>query len=625
MIELLLSQLLNGVVVGSVYALIALGFSLVFGVANLINFAQGALLMLGAFAAFSLINAGLPIVVAAGVAILIAAGAGMLIERLALRPLRHAPALAPLLSTLAIAVIADTLAELVWSAETQAFPSPLQAYVVHVGGAFLTGVDLMTFAVALAVMGALTLFLSRSWTGQALRATAQDPEAAAQMGIDTGRMRQLAFGLAGGLAGLAGILVAMYYQSVFPQMGVPFGIKGFAAALLGGLASIPGAVLGGFVLGILENLASGYLGEGVRDLVAYAALVLVLMIRPHGLLGRGRLDALGGVAAASGAVPTTSILAGAGQPGAGRAQGWMARPPLLAVFGVLAAVGLVPLLGSAYLVQLAASCAMFALLALGLTLLSGTAGVLSIGQAALFGFGAYAGAILSRQGASAEAVLLAGGLGTALLAVVVSWPALRLQGHAVALATLATGQVGYLVFLLWIPVTRGPMGIAAVPRAPLWLGDVSLSHLDRQLWLGLGSLALCYGIARRLLGSSVGRSWRAIREDRPAAAASGLPVQGYLALAAGVSGLFAGIAGVEFAWLQAFVSPDSFVLDTSIVLISMVVLGGMGNPIGAMLGGALLALLPEALRGFSDWRMVAYGVVLLALLRLRPQGLAGVQ
>ena len=221
MLELLLSQILNGVVIGFVYALIALGFSLVFGVANIINFAQGALLMLGAFLTFTMIRRGIPIAASVALSIALTTAVGMLIERLALRPLQNAPYISPLLSTLAIAIIFDAGAELIWSAEIQSFPSPLSSFVVHVGDAYLTGVDITIMIVSVLVMGGLMLFLSRTWMGKALRATAQDPEAATQMGIDVPLMRQFAFGLAGTLGALAGVLIGKYDMSVFPQMGLP--------------------------------------------------------------------------------------------------------------------------------------------------------------------------------------------------------------------------------------------------------------------------------------------------------------------------------------------------------------------------------------------------------------------
>ena len=623
MLELFLSQILNGVVIGFVYALIALGFSLVFGVANIINFAQGALLMLGAFLTFTMVRVGAPIALAIPVAVVITTVTGMLIEKLALRPLQNAPYIAPLLSTLAIAIIFDSAAEMIWSAEIQAFPSPLSRYVVLVGSAYLTGVDFLIIAVSLAVMAGLMLFLSRTWMGKALRATAQDPEAAQQMGINVPLMRQFSFGLAGALGALAGVLIGMYYMSVFPQMGIPYGLKGFAAALLGGLSSIPGAIVGGILLGIFESLASGYVGEGWRDVIAFSVLLLVLIVRPHGLFGNKSLDALGGASGASGGIPTTSVVASmAGSTG--RTKQRLIDLPLPVLLAVIALFALLPMLsGSNYVLQVGVQAAIYAMLAVSLTLLTGSAGVISIGHAAFFGVGAYAAALAGRAwGIPAEAALLLAGGAGAVFAAVLYWPTIRLSGHTVGLATLAIGQIVYLICLNWVDVTRGPMGIPGVQRASLLLG-IDMRSLTAQYWQALAVLALVVAIAFAMLNSPIGRTWRAIREDRLAAHASGIPVARYLTLAFLVSGFLAGLAGAQFAFLQNFVSPDSFIIDTSIVLISMIVLGGLGNITGALIGGVLLAMLPELLREFAQYRMVAYGAILLLLLRFRPQGLVG--
>ncbi|MGE0797173.1 MAG: ABC transporter permease [Lautropia sp.] len=624
MIELLLSQILNGVVIGAVYALIALGFSLVFGVANIINFAQGALLMLGAFLTFALMRAGLSIPLAALLSIAATTVVGMLIERIALRPLQHAPYISPLLSTLALAIIFDTGAEIIWSADIQSFPSPLSQYVIHVGEAYLTGIDIAIMVVSILAMGGLMLLLSRTWIGKALRATAQDPDAAAQMGINVTLMRQFAFGLAGMLGAIAGVLIGMYYMSVFPQMGLPYGFKGFAAALLGGLSSIPGAIVGGLLLGIFESLASGYVGEGYRDIIAYSILLLVLAVKPQGLFGSRSLEALGGAAGATGGIPTTSIVAVT--PGAaGRSRAKVFDLPLPVLLGIIAMLALLPLASvSNYVLQLGVQSVIYAILAISLTLLTGAAGVLSVGHAAFFGIGAYLAALTTlRLGVPAELAFLAAGAGTAALATVCYWPTIRLSGHTVALATLAIGQILYLIFLNWLDVTRGPMGIPGIQRPPIGLLGASMSSLAAQYWQALVVLALAVAFARALVDSAIGRAWRAIREDRLAAHCSGVPVPRYLAMAFAASGFLAGLAGAQFAFLQNFVSPESFVIDTSIIIISMIVLGGLGNITGALIGGVLLALLPELLREFAHYRMVVYGAILLLLLRFRPQGLAG--
>lgn len=622
--ELFFSQVLNGLAIGQVYALIAIGFSLVFGVANIINFAQGALFMLGAFIAYSALAwFQLPLIAAAAVSVAIVAVLGVLLERLALRPLANAAYIAPFLSTLAISTIIDQLAEIIWSPDALPFPAQLGDTTYFIGRAYVTSTDLTIFFVGLAVTVLLTVFLARSWLGRALRATAQDRDAAAQMGIRTTTMGQFAFGLAGALGALSGILVALYFQSVFPQMGLPFGLKGFAAALIGGLASIPGAVVGGLTLGIAETLASAYVGDSYRDAIAFGLLLLILLVRPQGLLGKRTLAGLGGAGAASGAMPSTSLLASASsQRGANRI--WSLPPWGLAAAACVMAL-LPVIVPQAYVIQASLYGLVFALLAASVTIASGTAGVLSIGHAAFFGVGAYAVGLIARPlGWPMEATLLASALSASLVATLAAIPLLRLSGHTVALGTLAIGQIGGLVFLNWISVTRGPMGIFNIPRPEVWLlGGWAPADASQRYWLTLAIVTGCLVLAERVVSSPIGRAWRAIREDRLAAHTAGLPVQRYLLLAFALSGALAGVAGGLLAYAQTVVSPESFYVDTSILALTMAVLGGLGNITGAVLAGFVLAILPELLRGFSEYRLIAYGVVLLLVLRLRPQGLLG--
>jgi branched-chain amino acid transport system permease protein len=421
-------------------------------------------------------------------------------------------------------------------------------------------------------------------------------------------------------------MVAMYYQNVYPQMGVPFGLKGFSAALLGGLASIPGAVVGGLLLGILEALAVGYVGEGFRDMVAFGLLLAILMVRPQGLLGDKRLDALGGSRGASGVMPSTSIVIGqGGQPLQHNTVLNVPYPWLIAGVAVLAAL---PFLGlSNYVLQVALVIAIFALLSVGLTLLSGAAGIMYLGYAGFFGVGAYVAALVAKNyGAPAELSFLLAAFCTAVLASLVGVLCSSLTGHVVGLATLALGVLIWLVLLNWQGLTGGPNGVFGIPRPRLFLAPtVPMTSLAAQYWQVLVLLAIAIFAAGRLLASPIGRSWRAIREDRVAAHAAGLPVRRYLVTAFAVAGACAGLAGGAFAFLHRFISPDSFRLDSSFLMVAIVVLGGLGNIFGAMLGAALLLVLPEALRGFSDYRMIFFGLILYAVLRFRPQGIAGVR
>ncbi|WP_116134452.1 hypothetical protein [Tropicimonas sp. IMCC34043] len=623
MIEFL-SQILNGLVIGNVYALVAIGFALIFGVTNLINFAQGSLLMLGAFLSYTGILIGLPLVVAAVGSIAITTLLGMLIERVALRPLENAPFIAPLLSTLAITFMLDQAAEIIWTPEAHPFPSPLSDYSVVIGAAYLTGMDAAILVISLASMTALYFFLTRSWSGRALRAMSQDMDAVRQMGVNTERLRLLAFGLGAALAAVAGIMVAMYYQTVYPQMGIPFGLKGFAAALLGGLSSIPGAVVGGLLLGVLEALAVGYIGEGFRDMVAFGILLLILTFRPQGLLGNRRLDALGGSRGASGIMPSTSILIGQGGQPLPAVRGFSLSYKALALCLCLAAV--VPVLPlSTYMVQVALVVIIFGLLAVGLTVLSGSAGIMYLGFSGFFGVGAYIAAILAKHGASADLALLAAAVGCALVAALVGLVAAGLTGHVVGLATLAVGVLLWLVMLNWTAVTGGPNGIFGIPRPSLsFLPDLPLTSVAAQYWLALALLVLSVVVLGRLLASPVGLCWRAIREDRVAAHAAGLPVRRYLITSFVIAGLCAGLAGGLYAFLHRFISPDSFRIDTSFLLIAIVVLGGLGNLTGALLGATALIVLPEVLRDTAEFRMILFGAILYLTLRFRPQGIAGV-
>ncbi|MGQ4273803.1 ABC transporter permease [Terrihabitans sp. B22-R8] len=621
--ELFLSQVLNGLAIGQVYALIALGFSLIFGVANIINFAQGSLFMLGAFVAFTGVNAGLPLPAAAALSIVTVTLIGLVVERVALRPLAGAAYIAPFLSTLAIATIIDQSAEIIWSPQSQPFPAFFPDTTFYFGAAYVTGTDIGIFLFGLAVTVGLSIFLSRTWTGRALRATAQDAAAATQMGVRTDRARQIAFGLSGALAAISGILVALYFQSVFPQMGLPFGLKGFAAALIGGLSSMPGAVLGGLLLGITEAIASGYVGDSMRDAIAFSFLLVMLLVRPQGLLGKKTLDALGGAGAAAGAMPTTSLLASSSAQ-RGRERAYFLRPRYLVLVGIaLAAVPFV--VTSPYFLQAFIYGLIFALLAASVSLVSGAAGVLSIGHAAFFGIGAYAVALLARPyGLPAELTLLASALVAGAVATIAAIPLLRLSGHTVALGTLAIGQIGFLVFLNWISVTRGPMGILNIP-APGFslLGGFTVTTLPGRVWFVLFFVTLGLVVMERFVASEIGRVWRAIREDRLAAQTAGVPVNRYLFLAFAVSGAFAGMGGGLFAYVQTVVSPESFNVDTSILLLTMAVLGGLGNITGAALAGFALAVVPELLRGFDDYRLIVYGLILLITLRVRPLGLLG--
>jgi len=600
----LLDPLVTGLINGNAYALIALGLSLIFGVADLVNFAHGSVFAFGAMLGWYF-TAVLrwPLALALGGVIVATALLGIVIERVAVRPLARAPRIAPLLSTVAVALILDRASQLIFTPDTQLFPNLLPRTAWEFGDIRVGLTDLLMFGVTLTCLLALWWFLARTRLGRALRATAQDRDAALQMGVNASALEALAFAISSALAGIGGVLVGMYYRNVDPSMGFAAGIEGFAAATLGGLGNLPGAVVGGLLLGVLESYGVTWLGGSTRGMIAFGVLVLVLWLRPAGLFG-----ATGGAFGE----PMTGTFFGRGRPLAlGRWQ--------LAAIAVLAFVVL-PLVADAYVLRVATIIAIFAILGVSLTLVAGTAGIMSIGQAGFFAIGAYASAILVKDHGWPfwAALPLAGVLGAACAVILIS-PVLKLRGHYAAIVTLGLGAIITAAILNLPSITQGPLGITAIPPPSLFGHDI-VSPRD-YYWLSIALLVVAVALVHRLQRSHLGRTWRAIREDEVAAQASGIALASYKSLAFAVGAFVAGIGGSLLAHQYMYVNPEIFGVDVSVLALTMVVLGGMSNIAGTIVGAIVLVGAPELFRPLHDVRILAYGLFLLLLIRYRPQGL----
>jgi branched-chain amino acid transport system permease protein len=284
----LLQQGINALTLGSLYALIAIGLAITFSILDVVNFAQGSLVMWGAYLGAAMaVGLGLgfwiPTVAAMGLVGLI----GLTLERAALRPLRarRAPPIAALLATLGAATILDHLVLVVFGPDTRPFPSPVPVRMVEVAGAQISTLEVTITGVALALLAGLQALLRRTRVGLAMRAIAQDGRVAGLMGINTDRVVGLAFGVGAAVGGVGGVLTGIYYNSVDVGMGYSAGLKGFSAMVIGGMGSLPGAILGGFLLGAAETAATAVFWSGYRDIIAFALLILVLIVRPSGLLG----------------------------------------------------------------------------------------------------------------------------------------------------------------------------------------------------------------------------------------------------------------------------------------------------------------------------------------------------
>ncbi len=299
--DIFIQQLINGLTLGSVYAVVALGYTMVYGIIQLINFAHGELVMIGAMVAFTLIGVLVPkglnpmviVLLATACAIPVCMLVGYAMERLAYRPLRRAPRLAPLITAIGVSIILQHLALLVWTRNNLAFPQVIKTQSYAIGGATITNVQIAIMLMSLVMMAGLALLVYRTRLGTAMRATAQNAQVAGLMGIDINRMIAATFVIGAGLAAVAGVMVGSYYGIAHYQMGALLGLKAFSAAVLGGIGNLPGAMLGGLTLGVVEALGAGYIGDltgdvfgsNYQDVFAFLVLIVVLVFRPSGLLG----------------------------------------------------------------------------------------------------------------------------------------------------------------------------------------------------------------------------------------------------------------------------------------------------------------------------------------------------
>ncbi len=292
-----LQQVVNGITIGSVYALIALGYTMVYGIVELINFAHGEIYMIGAYLGIVflalLTAAGLAGTILSLTMLLVFAGAilwcamyGFTLEKVAYKPLRNAPRLAPLISALGMSIFLQSFVFLAQGARPKVFPDVLATSSFTVLGANITYAQALIFVVSVLLMVALNYFVWETRTGKAMRATAQDKRMAALVGINVDRVISTTFVVGSILAAVAGVMVAMYYGFVDYFIGFQAGLKAFTAAVLGGIGSIPGAMLGGMLLGLMETFAAGYISSEYKDVFAFSVLVLVLIFRPAGLLGQ---------------------------------------------------------------------------------------------------------------------------------------------------------------------------------------------------------------------------------------------------------------------------------------------------------------------------------------------------
>jgi branched-chain amino acid transport system permease protein len=401
------------------------------------------------------------------------------------------------------------------------------------------------------------------------------------------------------------MLVGIYFNTVYPTMSFQAGLKGFAANLLGGLGNVPGAVVGGLLLGLIESYGVAALGASYRNLFAYVILIAVLILRPNGLFNSRRQappEPLAGTFITS----RRAIIL-----------------PAWAIIALAILAATLPLFVSdPYWLQILTNAWLIGMVALSVTLATGTAGQTSLGHAGFLAIGAYASALLTqRLGWPFIPSLLTAGVITGVLGTLLVLPAFRLRAHYVAIATLGIGEIVSQIILNWEWLTNGVMGITNISPPAIFGWQAFFAH--ELYWYSLGLLLLVALLQWQLVRSPLGRTWRAIREDDIAAQSYGINLNRYKALVFVASAFIAGLSGAFTGHMYTFINHETFTNTTSILVLTMAILGGMGNLLGAVVGAVLLTALPELLRGLVDYRYLLYGITLLLLIRFRPQGLLG--
>ncbi|MCI1636224.1 ABC transporter permease [Bifidobacterium sp.] len=599
----MIDTLFSGLIHGSAYALVAVGMSLIFGVTNVANFAQGSIVAVGIMVAWWLGSSlGWGILPTILVVIVVTGLLGLLMNTAVIAPLEGRKPIAALLATIGIGQILDNGLQLIFGPQTRPFPKLLPTYNLQLFGVRFGTSDVVMVMLTGVLMVGLWAFLKYGKTGQAIRATSQDPEAARQMGIPVKSIRNISFVIGSVLAGISGIFVGLFNANINPMNGGTIGMTAFVAATIGGLGSIPGAVVGGLVLGVVESIGISWLGDGAHDLITFGALLIILIVKPQGLLGP-KTDVK--------SEPLTGTFLGGGRP---------ITLPWWANAGLAVALLATPFFFSDYLAGVGTQVAIYAIAAVGLTLISGSAGQTILGMAGPLAAGAYASAILTTQLHWPFLVALpAAGIVAAIAASILTFPVWKLSGHYVAIATIGVGAVMVAIIRLWEPLTKGSLGIQGIPF-PTIFGQVLYTQ-QMQYLLDIVILLFALVVVMRLRSSHLGRVFEAVGSDQEASQALGVRTSTYKSLAYALAAFFTGLAGALLAHQYTYIDPTIFTSSVSVLILTIIVLGGMNSPLGAVLGSIILIGGPELLRIVPDARIIVYGALLVLVILFRPQGL----
>lgn len=600
---------IGGLATGAVYALLAVGFSLVFNVTRILNLAQGAFVAMGALTMYSMERTvHLPLGLALVASLAIMGVAMAVVEWVVIRPAEGKISHTNLLMLMGGMLTAlEGAAFLVWGSN----PYTLQPFTsgpsVAIGGVFIPRQDFWIVGTLVVCLVVLSVFLYRSRAGRAFRATAENRQAARLMGIDPNRVVLLAFASAAVIGVLAGAVLAPVTSLDYSSMA-SFTNDGLIAVTIGGLGTVAGAAAGGVFLGIVEALFTGYVSSVFGTAFSLVALVVVLVWKPEGLLGRSR-GTRADVAERSGiAVMVQNPL----RPATTRA--WV-------VVGVVALV-IVPFIPgvSGYYAAIDIT-GVFCLTIVGLWLLTGVAGQVSLGQAGFMAVGGYVSSILMvRDGVTPVLALLAGVAGSVVVAVILGLAGSRVRGMYLAIVTLAFGILTESV-ASGLGITGGPSGLIGIPSFSI--GGFSFDTGMRFYYLIWILVALAIVVTGNIVRSNLGRGLRAMHADEIGVRSVGFNVRRNKVIVFVLSAVLASVAGSLYACYFHYLEPSMVGSAESLELITMLVVGGAAIQAGPLLGVALLTFFPQVFEGLANYEPLVDGALLVVFLRYLPGGLVG--
>ncbi len=597
--------LLNGLALSMLYILIASGFAVIFGITDVLNFAHGIFYMLGAYLAFTVVDATGSFFVALILGPLVVAGLGIAVERLTLHHIYDRSPLYHVLITFGVLLIVTDVVELIWGTGTKFFPTPeLLGGAIAIGPVIYPRYRIFTIGAG-ALIAFLTWALFRySDFGLIVRAGAQDKQTVRLMGVNIGRYYTLIFGLGTFLAAIAGALAAPFL-SVNPEMGNEALIIAFVVVAIGGLGSFGGSIVAGVIVGFVQTFTNTFASE-LSGFVLYGLLFGVLVLKPEGILGTYEIREQAAKLSYDETIKPVNLT----------------DRRVMAVVGLLLIIPFVSRLPSVsqYGVGLIALMFVWGIFALSLDTVIGYTGLISFGHAAFYGIGSYAVALLTVNFTNSFVIALAVAI---LFAAAVAWLvgaiSARLSGLYFAVVTFAVGQMLYQLALSWSSFTGGSNGFA-IDHVMLF-GIIDLSETFAFYYISLLLLVSLYYVTKRIMDSPFGLQLQAIRESERRAKFVGYDTNKAKRRIFAISGAIGGVAGALVTTRQTFTSPDSLYWIVSGDALFAVILGGVGTLFGPIIGGAVLIGLDQLLTIYFDqWRMIL-GFVLIVIVLFAPRGL----